>query len=536
LKDYQSLAFMPFDPRVKRTESTVRIKSTGVIIKVTKGAPHILQALDKDKEKGEKLHKKVAELGEDGIRAVAVAVSEPINDQWVEGAEEQHITPIWHITGMLTFLDPPRDDTASTIVNAQSYGVPVRMITGDHILIAKKTCRDLKMGVLDRPGWPMIQGPENLPNLDSNGKPPSDLVKNYGEHIKNADGFAQVYPEHKFLVVETFRRLGYKCGMTGDGVNDAPALKRADVGIAVAGATDAARAAADIVLTQEGLSTIVLGMEIARCIFSRMKSFLTYRIAATLQLLTFFFIAVFAFNPQAYASASNPPDSSEWPAFFSLPVIFLMIITLINDGTLISVGYDHAIPSKFPERWILPVIFMVSISLGAIACLSSLILLYFCLTSWEKDNFFQKSGIGGLYYGQIVNCIFLKVAVSDILTLFSARTGHQFFFQRKPHPVLFCCAVLALCLSTTLSLSWPHSTLDKVPVWGLGYEHQKIALWIWIYCFIVFFIQDAVKVLIWRILIYFNVFNVNNKVVAKEIIEEGEPEDTKKSVELKSLH
>lgn len=518
LADYEMLLFMPFDPKIKRTESTVRVKSTGQIIKITKGAPHVIHALDKDEEKGKKMMAKVSELGEDGIRAVTIAVSDPLNDQWVEGAEEQHLTPTWHITGMLTFLDPPRDDTKDTIARSQAYGVPVRMITGDHILIAKKTCKDLAMGNLERETWPHIQGPSHLPILDENGKAPTNLVKNFGAYIKEADGFAQVFPEHKFLIVETFRQLGYKCGMTGDGVNDAPALKRADVGIAVAGATDAARAAADIVLTQEGLSTIILGIEIARCIFARMKSFLTYRCAATLQLLTFFFIAVFSFNPADYAKQSNPPDASEWPNFFSLPVIFLMIITLINDGTLISVGYDHAVPSKYPERWVLPILFMVSVALGAIACLSSLLLLYVCLTSWEPDYLCQKWGIGGLLYGQIVNVIFLKVAVSDILTLFSARTAHQFFFQRKPHPVLFFGAITALCITTTLALSWPAGTLDEVPVHGLGYDHQKAALWVWIYCFIVFFIQDAFKVGVWRLILHFNVMNVNNKVQTKEVL------------------
>ena len=196
---------MPFDPRVKRTEGTIRIKSTRSIIKVTKGAPHIIQALDKDEKKGHMIHDKVTELGSDGIRAVAIAVSEPINDQWVEGAEEQHITPVWHITGLLTFLDPPRDDTKATIAKSEAYGVPVRMITGklisrllslsscrswlpkiqkklipfylgDHILIARKTCRDLEMGDRHRPDWPHIEGPEHLPVLTSDGKPPSDLV------------------------------------------------------------------------------------------------------------------------------------------------------------------------------------------------------------------------------------------------------------------------------------------------------------------------------------------------------------------------
>jgi len=264
MKDYELLAFVPFDPRVKRTETTVLIKSTGQIVKVTKGAPHVIQALDLDEEKGKEMHHKVLELGEDGVRAVAVAVSDPINDQWQDGIkpDEQQINAKWNITGLLTFLDPPRDDTKETIRISQEYGVPVRMITGDNILIAKKTCKDLVMGELHHANWPNIKGPSDLPMLDKDGKAPLDLVEKYGDHIKNADGFAQVFPEHKFLIVECFRGMGYTCGMTGDGVNDAPALKRADVGIAVAGATDAAKAAASIVLTKEGLSTIIIGIEV----------------------------------------------------------------------------------------------------------------------------------------------------------------------------------------------------------------------------------------------------------------------------------
>lgn len=507
-----------------------------------------------DATKNDSIHKKVEELGEDGVRAVAVAVSEDLTDVWKVGVEEQDpgMSVVWHITGLLTFLDPPRDDTKDTISRAQAYGVPVRMITGDHLLIARKTARDLEMGIKSRPNWPNIQGPDHLPLLDDKGKAPKDLVDNYGEYIRAADGFAQVFPEHKFLIVETYRRLGFKCGMTGDGVNDAPALKQADVGIAVAGATDAARAAADIILTTEGLSTIVLGLEISRVIFSRMKSFLTYRIAATLQLLFFFFIAVFAFQPSSYVasgvapvasnstllaptltptpsipSAPSIPNTNEWPVYFSLPVIYLIIITVINDGTLISIGYDHAVPSAFPERWVLPVLFLVSSTLAAVNCLASLLWLWWSLDSWRASSFFQLIGIGGIdHYGHIVNMMFLQVAVSDVLTLFSSRTSHQFFWERAPHFALGIGCLIALGITTTLSLVWPCTILDKVHVCGLAYQNAKLlALWVWIYCVIVFLIQDTLKVSVWWVIRRFNWFNINN-TVDTEVLEANEVEMT----------
>jgi H+-transporting ATPase len=413
------LAYMPFDPIVKRTEGTVRLNATGAVFKTSKGAPHVMlnlildavQAAHKDGEESDRaaamqryerlkssVEADIESFGLRGIRTLAVAKS---SDVRISSTGELASGLQWEFLGLLTFLDPPRPDTKQTIADATRYGVKVKMITGDHLLIAKETARVLEMG-------DYIKSSAGLPMLDPVTKAkPDNLSRDFGDCCLAVDGFAQVYPEHKYLIVECLREMGYKVGMTGDGVNDAPALKRADVGVAVQGATDAARAAADIVLTRPGLSTIVTGITVSRKIFARIRSFLTYRIAATLQLLIFFFIAVLAFEPVKHMPAdweTNPdfPDSKEWPDFFSMPVLMLMLITLLNDGTLIAIGYDNAVARETPEKWNMMALFFISSILASVACVSSLLLLLAGLESWEAGSVFQVWGIGGLSYGQII--------------------------------------------------------------------------------------------------------------------------------------
>jgi H+-transporting ATPase len=297
----------------------------------------------------------------------------------------------------------------------------------------------------------------------------------------------------RFLIVEALRQLGYKIGMTGDGVNDAPALKRADVGIAVEGATDAARAAADIVFTKPGLSTIVHGIILSRCIFVRMRSFITYRIAATLQLLVFFFIAVLTLHPGDFHEG--------WDDFFHLPVLMLMLITLLNDGTLISVGYDNVMPSKTPQLWNLQRTFAISICLAIFACGSSLLLLYLALDSWHTDSVMYKFGLGKITYGQIITMMYLKVSISDFLSLFSSRAHNKFFWKSRPATILMCACAIALTTSTIVAVSWPISAPDGIETEGMGrHEPKSLPLFVWIYSIVWWFIQDTAKVLFYQLL------------------------------------
>merc|ERR1719240_427607 len=522
---YKQTNYLPFDPTTKRTEATL-VGPDGQEFKVTKGAPHVILKMVHNKGKIEKaLEAIVEDLARRGIRCLAVART--IQD----GS--------WEMAGLLTFLDPPRPDTKETITQALELGVDVKMITGDHMLIAKEMCRML--GMRDN-----VEGPHDLPNMTEDNKIPKDLAEKYGKKIYETDGFAQVFPQHKSLIVETLRQSGFAVGMTGDGVNDAPSLKRADVGIAVAGATDAARAASDIIFTEPGLSTIIHAMELSRIIFGRMKSYLTYRIAATVQLLLFFFIAVFAFKPRHYYNCARlgltgqacTDFESTIPDFFELPVLMLVLIAILNDGTLILVSYDRVSPSPRPEKWRIRVLFLVSTFLGLIMCFSTLLLLYFALDSTSPTGVFQTLGIGYIPYGKVITLLYMAISIADFLTVFAARTHDYFFWHSQPHWLLMLGAVLSMVVSTVLAIAWPPGKTSGVPAEGLFRGqvaiHKPLFIYVWIYCSAWFIVLDVLKVLLYKLMRRYNVFNINVSEVV-HVRDADSPEDQEHTVARKSV-
>ena len=298
--------FQPFDPVHKRTEATVKAPD-GKTFKVTKGAPQVILELSANAAQVKAaVDKAVAEFAARGFRSLGVARAEG------DGP--------WQFLGVLPLFDPPREDAKATIATARAMGVKIKMVTGDALAIAIETAKKLGMGA-------------NILDAGSLGDSKHEESAVVAESIEKADGFAQVFPEHKFHIVDVLQKRGHIVGMTGDGVNDAPALKKADCGIAVSGATDAARAAAAIVLMTPGLSVIIDAIKESRRIFQRMNSYAIYRIAETLRVLLFMTLSILIFN------------------FYPLTAVMIVMLALLNDGAILSIAYDNVHYKDQPEAW-----------------------------------------------------------------------------------------------------------------------------------------------------------------------------------------
>lgn len=469
LEGYEELAFVPFDPKNKRAEATIRNVETGEVFRCAKGAPQvILHMANMSVKERSKIKRDFEDLASRGYRTIAVAATD-------EGGS-------WVLKGIIPLYDPPRKDTAKTISKARLMGLRVKMITGDHLAIAQETGRQLNLG-------------SNFHTMDYLRTP--EMMSNVGEKLAAvdvADGFAEVFPEDKFEIVQILQSTPMRVGMTGDGVNDAPALKKADVGIAVAESTDAARAAADIVLTQPGLSVIIKAIFTSRKIFQRIKNYCIYRIACTIQLLLFFFIAMVAVNPSHF-SCTNCGDV---PHYFTFPVFAIVLIAVLNDGTLISIAVDNAKVSSRPDKWNLPLLYTISLVLGLVSLLSSLVLLLICLLHMDERHpnpFLAFFHIPTFAYGQVVTILFLKVAIADFITVFAART-ESFFYTHKPSQTVVLCAVLATGAATAASLFWVFNfDSNEAAMKSISWP---VAALVWAYCLGWFVLQDLAKVLLYK--------------------------------------
>ncbi|KAH8163458.1 hypothetical protein CIB48_g4774 [Xylaria polymorpha] len=358
--------FTPFDPVSKRITSYCRLGNDRYIC--AKGAPRAILALaEVDQETSKSYNTKAREFAQRGFRSLGVAYKK--NDE------------PWVLLGMLSMFDPPREDTAQTIIEAAHLGVPVKMLTGDAIAIAKETCKMLGLGT-------KVYNSERLIHSGLTGTVQHDLVQ-------RADGFAEVFPEHKYQVVEMLQQRGSLTAMTGDGVNDAPSLKKADCGIAVEGSSEAAQAAADIVFLAPGLSTIILSIKTARQIFQRMKSYVQYRIALCLHLEIYLTTSMIIINE------TIRPD-------------LVVFIALFADLATVAVAYDNAHVEPRPVEWQLKKIWVISTILGALLATGTWII---------RGTLFLRNGGIVQNFGSVQEILFLEVALTENWLIFVTRGG-----------------------------------------------------------------------------------------------------------------
>jgi H+-transporting ATPase len=363
---WKTISFTPFDPVSKRITAVCELN--GEIYTCAKGAPKAILALANCSPEAANMYKeKAREFAARGFRSLGVAVK--------KGDEE------WQLLGMLSMFDPPREDTAQTIVEAQQLGLQVKMLTGDAIAIAKETCKMLALGT-------KVYNSEKLVAGGLTGALQHDLVE-------KADGFAEVFPEHKYQVVEMLQERGHLTAMTGDGVNDAPSLKKADCGIAVEGSTEAAQAAADIVFLAPGLSTIVDAIKVARQIFQRMKAYILYRIALCLHLEIYLVTSMIIINE-------------------TIRVELIVFIALFADLATIAVAYDNAHYEQRPVEWQLPKIWIVSVTLGFVLAIGTWIV---------RGSMFLKNGGIVQNWGNVQGILFLEVSLTENWLIFVTRGG-----------------------------------------------------------------------------------------------------------------
>ena len=426
ISSYKVASFKPFDPVSKRTEATVEAKD-GHGFQVTKGAPQVILSLVHDKSVEEVVNEVVNSFAAKGYRALGVARAEGGKD--------------WQYVGLIALSDPPREDSAATIKAAESMGIAVKMVTGDHVAIAKEVCREVGLGTN------IVTSSSILGKSDSEAE----------SVVEKADGFAEVFPEHKYRIVDLLQKKGHIICMTGDGVNDAPALKKADCGIAVAGATDAAKSAA-VVLTKLGLSVIIDAVTESRKIFQRMTNYAIYRISETFRVLFFISFSIIVFQ------------------LYPVTALMIVLLALLNDMPIMTIAYDNVKISQKPEKWNMRTLLGISSFLGSVGTVSSFGILIIGLQVLHLNPLILQS------------FIYLKLSVAGHLNLFVARTKGSFWSVRPAKP-LFLAVILTQLTATII-------TVYGILLPAMGWE---LAALVWGYALAAFVVTDFLKVGFYRL-------------------------------------
>ncbi|XP_010459300.1 PREDICTED: ATPase 10, plasma membrane-type isoform X2 [Camelina sativa] len=438
----REIHFLPFNPVDKRTAITY-IDSNERWYRATKGAP------EQKNEIAQRVHAIIDRFAEKGLRSLAVAYQEiPEKSTNSPGGP-------WRFCGLLPLFDPPRHDSAETILRALSLGVCVKMITGDQLAIAKETGRRLGMGTNMYPSSSLLGH-----NNDEHEAIPVD------ELIEMADGFAGVFPEHKYEIVKILQEMKHVVGMTGDGVNDAPALKKADIGIAVADATDAARSSADIVLTEPGLSVIISAVLTSRAIFQRMRNYTVYAVSITIRIVLGFTLLALIWE-------------------YDFPPFMVLIIAVLNDGTIMTISKDRVRPSPTPESWKLNQIFATGIVIGTYLALVTVLFYWIIVFTTFFEKHFHVKSIANISK-QISSAVYLQVSIISQALIFVTRSRGWSFFER-PGTLLVFAFVLAQLAATLIAV---YANISFANITSIGWGWAGV---IWLYSLIFYIPLDIIK-------------------------------------------
>ncbi len=417
--------FIPFDPSIKRTEA--RMDEGGKEYTVSKGAAEVIFKLCGLGGAGRKAAgRKMLELSGKGYRVLAVAKK----------------TDKWELCGMIALYDRPRRDSKSLIRELHSLGVSVKMVTGDSVPVAVQIARKVGLG-------------SKIVGIDASGIGGKEL----GADIREADGFAGVYPKDKYMIVKSLQSGANVIGMTGDGVNDAPALKQAEVGIAVANATDVAKGAADMVLTKSGIAVIVDAVKESRRIFERMMTYTVVKVAKVIQIIPFIAIIFITMG------------------FVPITAFLLILLIFTNDLANISISTDTVGYSQRPDFWSMKHILASASVLGILLLVEALLLV--------PVGF----GMFRISAAQFATASFLMLDISDKFTIFNART-RGWALRSRPSG-----AVVGMSMAGIIA----GMVLSYYGIFMQGISLPLIAA-ITLLCIAFFFIADAVKVAVNRFL------------------------------------
>ncbi|EEC78976.1 hypothetical protein OsI_19456 [Oryza sativa Indica Group] len=467
----QEVHFMPFNPVDKRTAITYIDTKDGSWHRISKGAPEqIIELCRLRDDVSRRVHAIIDKFADRGLRSLAVA-----RQKVPEGSKDAPGTP-WQFLAVLPLFDPPRHDSSETIRRALNLGVNVKMITGDQLAIGKETGRRLGMGTNMYPSSSLLK------DGDTGGLPVDEL-------IEKADGFAGVFPEHKYEIVRRLQERKHICGMTGDGVNDAPALKKADIGIAVADATDAARGASDIVLTEPGLSVIISAVLTSRAIFQRMKNYTIYAVSITIRVVLGFLLLALIWR-------------------FDFAPFMVLIIAILNDGTIMTISKDRVKPSPLPDAWRLQEIFATGIVLGTYLALATVLFFwavrdtdFFTVTTHHPTSHasppraltpcvcgqrtFGVHPIGGSTE-ELMAAVYLQVSIISQALIFVTR-ARSWFFVERPGLLLVGAFLIAQLMATLIAVyaNWPFAKMK-----GIGWSWGMV---IWLFSIVTFFPLDIFK-------------------------------------------